>query len=550
MPPIIKKCKITGKDFVISELEQKLRKKFDVPLPDVHPYERLRYLLNFRDVYTLYHYKCDLCGKSTLSVWGDHPNFPVYCRECWYSDKWKPVEQEIDFDRPFFEQFKELSDKGPHPARLLQGEFVNSEYCNSATNLKNCYMCFSVQESEDSYYVYTARFAKNNVDVVMSDDAELLYECVSCHNSYHVFWSEFAIHCRDCYFLYDCVDCSDCALSTGLRHKQYYFLNEKLSKEQYVEKVKDFQTGSYKKIQEYIKKYQEIKKAYPKRFEIGNKNEDVSGDLIFNSKSIQDCYLVKDCENSANIFNMWGTKDSLDVVCFGVETEQVYCSTSIGNKSNNIKFSWSCYMSSYNIEYSSLALNCHDCFGCAFARKIDHAIFNKKYSEKEYHEKVSLLKEKMKERGEYGQMFPPNLIPFAYNESIAQLNMPLSKKEAEKRGFRWVEKEVSTLSPEKIYKPKDNIHDIEWSNLDGKALVCEESQRPFKIVKQEFEFYKKFNIPLPRLHPEIRLFRRYPTEIMFNLHEAKCDSCKTPLKTSMPEGDRVLCETCYQKNIL
>jgi hypothetical protein len=36
-------------------------------------------------------------------------------------------------------------------------------------------------------------------------------------------------------------------------------------------------------------------------------------------------------------------------------------------------------------------------------------------------------------------MMPPELAPFAYNETIAQDNMPLTKEEALARGFRWEE---------------------------------------------------------------------------------------------------------------
>jgi hypothetical protein len=35
-------------------------------------------------------------------------------------------------------------------------------------------------------------------------------------------------------------------------------------------------------------------------------------------------------------------------------------------------------------------------------------------------------------------------------------------------------------------------------------LVCEVSGRPYRIIKQELEFYRKHNLPLPRRHPDVR----------------------------------------------
>ncbi len=44
---ITKTCLQGNKKFEISVLEQELRDKLGVPLPDVHPYERMRELMNY-----------------------------------------------------------------------------------------------------------------------------------------------------------------------------------------------------------------------------------------------------------------------------------------------------------------------------------------------------------------------------------------------------------------------------------------------------------------------------------------------------------------------
>ena len=42
----------------------------------------------------------------------------------------------------------------------------------------------------------------------------------------------------------------------------------------------------------------------------------------------------------------------------------------------------------------------------------------------------------------YGEFFPSELSPFAYNESIAQEYFPLTKEEALAKGFTWQDSEA------------------------------------------------------------------------------------------------------------
>ncbi|OGY84063.1 MAG: hypothetical protein A3F54_00745 [Candidatus Kerfeldbacteria bacterium RIFCSPHIGHO2_12_FULL_48_17] len=453
---------------------------------------------------------------------------------------------DIDFERPVFDQLAELVKKSPHRALSVINPMNNSDFCNAVGNLKNCYMCFDWGFGENCYYCQSGQKNKDCVDVVMCDDAEILYSANSCHKSYKVFWSEYASNCRDSYFLYDCVNASDCAFSTGLRHKQYVFMNEQLTREQYEAKIAELDTGSYAKLQEYLATFAQLKQAYPKRYLIGTNNENVSGNIIFNSKDVERGYSVREGENCVNVSSMWSLKDSLDVASFGVNTERVYNSSEIGFDAQNVQHSANSYDKIFNLEYCIFISSSNDCFASAFARKRKFAIFNKQYSPEEYREKVAQLKEKMRERGELGQLFRHDMVPFAYNESIAQFFMPLTRAEAERRGFRWAERKIPQVPTEKVLRAPDHIRDVKWEDVEGKFVVCAQSGRPFRIIRQEFDFYKKYNLPLPRVHPEVRLQELYPSRLMFQLRAATCAQCGKALQTSMLAEDKVLCETCYQ----
>lgn len=268
MPPIERTCKITGEKFLVSELEQNLRNKFGVELPDLSPRERLRHIMTFHNPRDMYAVNCDLCKKPILSMWGERPTFPVYCNPCYNSDKYEPAQMDLDLDRPFFDQFKELEDKTPHPARSIVEPLENSDFCNACTGLKNCYFSFEIGLSEDCYYCHRLQNTKGCVDCSLILTGENMYGCLACDGSYQVRWSEFARDCTDSMFLYDCVDCNNCAFSTGLRHKSYVFKNEQLTKEAYEKKIAELNTGSYSKLQEYLKEFEALKASYPKNIKL------------------------------------------------------------------------------------------------------------------------------------------------------------------------------------------------------------------------------------------------------------------------------------------
>ncbi len=550
MPVIERVCKITGKKFFVSELEQDLRNKFGAELPDIHPDERMRHLMTFQNSCFLYLVRCSLCKKSTLSMWGENPPFPVYCQECYRSDNWKPQELIVDPSRSFFDQFQELVNKSPHPARTLNEPIENSDYCNAATGLKNCYMSFEIGLAENCFYCHRTQYAKNCIDISLNQGGEFLYECLACTNSYQVRWSEFAVSCSDSMFLYDCVNCTSCAFSTGLRHKSFVFMNEQLTEDAYKKKMHELNTGSYEKLQEYKKQYEKLKSSYPKKNIIGLNNENVSGNIIYNCKNVENSWDARNSENIINTIAMWDTKDLLDVDTYGFGAELIHSSVAAGGQVSNMQYCSDCYTNNYNIMYSFGVTASHDCFGCAYGKNMQHSILNKEYSPEEYNVLREKIISEMKKRGEYGKMFTKQLVPFPYNLSTAYLNMPLTQQQAEKMGYLWVERKIPHIPDEQVLHAQDDIHDISWEDVEGKYIVCAKSQRPFKIIRQEFDFYKKFNIPLPRLHPEIRLLQRYPRDIFFQLHETVCKKCNTKVLTSMPVNDAVLCDTCYREKFV
>lgn len=98
--------------------------------------------------------------------------------------------------------------------------------------------------------------------------------------------------------------------------------------------------------------------------------------------------------------------------------------------------------------------------------------------------------------------------------------------------------------PESIEGIPDDI--LNW------AIECEVSGKPFRLIKQELDFYRKHHLPIPRRHPDVRHMDRMKIRNPRKLYERKCDKCsKDMITTYSPErSERVYCEECYEREII
>jgi hypothetical protein len=71
----------------------------------------------------------------------------------------------MDFHRPFFEQFQELSLVVPRPSLFTGYEFdENCAYTNHAGKNQNCYMIFDSDENRDCYFSYSINHCEDCTD--------------------------------------------------------------------------------------------------------------------------------------------------------------------------------------------------------------------------------------------------------------------------------------------------------------------------------------------------------------------------------------------------
>jgi hypothetical protein len=554
-------CKQCKKDFVVDDEELALIEKLsptvggiklDIPAPTQCFSCRAKRRLGWRNERSLYNRKSDLSDNNIVSMYPAGSKYPVYSAEEWWGDSWddKSYAQDFDFTKSFFKQFDELNLKTPKIA-LLNNNPENSDYINRAQDNKDSYMSFDLGWNESVLYCRSVYNSNNLTDCTFTRKSNYSYECLDCDNVTNCTYCIGSTNLSNCRYCYDLHSCQDCLFCTNLRNKQYHIENKPYSKEEYQEKMKEFDFGSYLKNQKYKEKFKEVTKNCIHRFANNIKCENCTGDYLENCKNVKYSFGAKNSENCRYMIDPERGKDSMNDCSSGGEGAELNYEIIGSGWPYNIKFcnaSWHCSDSLY----LSFCQYCKNCFGCSNMKRAEYCILNKQYSKEEYEQLVPKIVEYMKQAGEWGEFFPLNISEFGYNETVANEYFPTAKEEIIANSWIWRDKD-DNLVPSSGYIIEDNIKDVKQDILE-KVLVCEMTQRPYKIQGQELAFYINQNIPIPRKHPDQRHLERLSLRNAPRLYHRKCmnDTCTNEFETTYAPDrtEKVYCESCYQKEVV
>lgn len=546
-------CAACQQPFSLSVKARALLQKFpDEPEPTLCvPCGHKRRLL-FRNGRNLYRRTCDFTGDSIISIYAPEKPYTVYKADAWWGEGWDPLAygRDIDWSRPFFEQFHELQLTVPRLA-LTNLKSENSDYCNMTEGNKNCYLLFGGDFNEDCMYGVLGMHNRSCVDCDLSNNCELCYylgDSYYCYNTRFAFDSK---NCKDCAYISDCIGCNDCILCTNLVKKSYCIRNEQLTKEEYAKQKSDLLSDSYDQQQKMWKEFLELRKKRIVRYSHILSSDDCTGDYIHNSKGCHNCFDTAESEDMADICVGYSAKDSLYSSYFGHASELCYdIQSSIS--SYNCRHSFSVFNSS-DIEYCDFVFQSKNLFGCVCMQKGNYCILNTQYTKEEFSKQREKLVAHMKKTGEWGKFPPPECSPFGYNESTAPSHYPLTEAEAAKEGFGWFAKDelpqevTRTIPAAKLPDSLDDIPDdiVNW------AIECEDTKRPFKMLKQELDLYRSLRLPIPHLHPDERYKHRLALRNPLKLYERLCAKCSQPIETSYaPDRTEIVyCEECYLKEV-
>ena len=529
-------------------------KKYEVPTPTQCPNCRHQRRLAFRNERNLYKRRCDATWKNIISFYSDDKPFKVYSLDEWWSDKWDWVEYWVDYDfnKTFFEQARELMLSVPR-YNLGQSMNENSNYINYAWGNKNCYLVFNADSSEDCYYSKDIYSSKNSMDCLWVTNCELCFECVNCKDCFNSSFLQNSNNCSDSFFLNNCSWCKSCFWCVNLRNKEYCYFNKQMAKEEYLKKISEHNCWNHKSVIDLKKQFKEFSLDLPRSAMFWNNNDNVVWDYLENCKNAINCFNSKDLQDCKYVYDCYDIKDWYDIDYFWLESELLYECETVWRWARNVAFSlviarwWS------NIYYSQSCPFSNNLFGCIWLRNKEYCILNKQYTKKEYEELVPKIIEHMKSTWEWWEFFPIELSPFAYNETVAQEYFHLNRDSVIDKWWQWKDESVQLPNVSKIIpanKLPDDIKDIPDDILNW-AIRCEVSNKPFKIIPQELEFYRKYNISVPHVHHDERHKMRLGLKNPRKLFEKTCRKCDKRIKTtySSERPEKVYCEDCYLKEV-
>ena len=550
-----KSCRQCGQSFEITQDDLDFYEKISpvfaekkelIPPPTECPECRQQRRYAIRNERNLSRRKCDLCQRDMLSMYSADKPFPVYCPECWWSDKWHGTAfaEEPDFSRPFCGQFATLQKRVPRIGLYIVNS-ENCDYCNFLGDCKSCYLTFGSVYSQDCLYG-SAYYSKDCVDNLVTRECEWSYECTDCRKLYQ------CLYCQDCYhsdhllFCYDLQGCSECIACAGLRNKKYHIGNKAHSKEEYEAVKRNLDLCDKRRMEELVHQLSIVKQAVPRHYMPSNNVQNVSGTHLYNSKNTFRSFFVDRCEDCAYCMQVVDLKDCRDNN-YTEENELCYEYLGMYGTRNTHLSTFSRH--TFDVFYSEYCINAKHLFGCDGIRDREYCILNKQYTKEEYEQLVPKIIEQMRKKGEWGEFFPVSFSPFAYNETVAQEYFPLTKADALKRGWKWKEEKEEMPKVSKIISASqlpDSIDDAP-DDIVNWAIKCEETGRPFRIISQELDFYQKMRLPIPHFHPDERHRRRMVLRNPRRLWTRPCMKCGKEMQTTYaPERPEIVyCEKCY-----
>lgn len=553
--PQCQKCQVK---FSIAPEDQELLKKLDLPDPAFCFHHWLQEKTCFRNERNLYRSKCLMCKKSILSMYSPNSWAQVYCRDCWWSDRWNALElgRKYDPQRSFFDQWAELIQSTPHFNLFKLGQNENSEYTNIIEAAKDSYLTFSSLAPEACIYCKHIGWSRDCIDCYSAIKSELLYDCMDTYESYRCAWLTRAHKCTDCYLGRDLADCQDCFGCVNLKHKRFSWFNQPLSGAEYRRRLQ-VALKDRESFTEHQKQFEKFQQSQPVKFAALTACEDCAGEGLVRCKNIRNGFQMEDSENGGDIRIAYNIKDDYRLE-HSDDTHNSYDVTSVF-KSSNVLCSYNCERITFSA-YCVMCYNSEDLLGCSGLRFQKYCILNTSYTQKEYHALKEKIIRDMKERGEWGKFLSAKFSPFGYNDTPAQEVYPLTQEAALQGGFRWetTEKGVygqHTLSPRAVPAAIDHVQ----ASITQEVLECTKCGINYRIVGKEFEVLKKLHLPLPLTCQNCRYTQRLSRYFFPQVYKRTCQcgrqehsehrgshcskTFETPYNTQRPES--VFCATCY-----
>ncbi|MDD5054674.1 MAG: hypothetical protein PHZ00_00210 [Candidatus Peribacteraceae bacterium] len=521
-----------------------------VPPPTLCPGCRMQRRFSHRNERHLYRRHCALSGRPLITIYPPDSPCTVYDKESWWGENWDPLTFGRSFSESedFFSQFQSLRTTVPRLGTIDTND-EGSAYCSFCAFTKHCYLCTSCVVNENSLHCYQANDSRDCCDCYRVTGCELCYECIHCHGL------NSCQHCKDCdtgsglLFCDDCRGCNDCIGCKNLVNKSHWINNAPSTGEQ-VEALKTA-LRNHSELLRTEENFRSYARTLTTRASHLVQCENCTGDHLRNCRNTVNSYDAINLEDCSFMVPVpQGAKDCRDAH-YCPNAELLYECLS-GVRANRCLFSLYVWDDD-DMLYSEECFSCKHCFGCVGLRHKQYCVLNKQYMKAEYEELVPRIIGHMRKTNEWGEFLSAHSSFFPYNLSIAQEDFPLTQHDVETRGWHWRVQtdEIPNVDhiipaaqlPDRIDQIPDDI--LNW------AIECDATKRPFRIIKQELDFYRQMHVPVPRFHPDERHRRRMALRNPRKLWKRNCGKCGKEMETTYsPERPEIVyCESCYLKEV-
>ena len=406
-------------------------------------------------------------------------------------------------------------------------------------------------------------------DCYMAEKCEFCFDSINLTNCSNCAWCENCSDCVNVYLSSDCRGCTDCFGCVGLRNKQFHWFNKNIGKDEYRKRIAEMSRSF---LEEARQKFSELKYAQPVKYFHGVQAQQSSGDYIENTQRARLAFNCRDNKDTAYMQDAWSqTEDCRD--CTEIIVGQLSYEIQGVEIPHHSIVARSCFNTITDPCYCDMCFGVSDCFGCFGLKKNQYCILNKQYTKEEYLDLKKKIIEHMRQTGEWGEYFPGEVSPFAYNESMAQEYFPLTKEETLAKGYNWYDRPESNYQITMKVAAIPERSEATPSTITGEIIECitqtnEELKRAnpmcakaFKVTENEYILYQKLGIPVPNQCFTCRRKARFALRNPRMLWKRNCmctktnhdhaATCSTEFETSYsPDRKEIIyCESCYQKEV-
>lgn len=292
--------------------------------------------------------------------------------------------------------FQALFHQAPFPD-VQSRKVERCAYGDYVFNSKGCYLCFELGGSQDCGYCDNSMKCTDSWDCSFSKFCQLCSECLACNHCYN---------CHDCHHCDQCTDCSasrylrncqSCFGCVGLRYRQHHIFNQAVPADEYATRVAELQRDPEHVAAEVARLLRE--RGRPALTVRNSTN--VSGDFIFDSHDLVDCYNVNNNHNSAYLTDCLFFRPMQD--CLDIDNAG---SCELSSNCHSGGGLYNCHHCTFvnkctDCLFSDRLRSCEHCFGCVYLQHKKYYIFNAPVPPEEYPARVAQLLREFREQQIY-----------------------------------------------------------------------------------------------------------------------------------------------------